>query len=458
MNNKLSEIAKVRFDSLAGYCRQPELTLFADEIQWFQTHNETILITIVHDHEDGDFAAILFARDLKERYRFIQIGPFVESRDEVLASIPEMISAAMKDFESEKIQGDEKGRPINFFTPVVAAAKLSTDFAKLLTLEGYSPALEIIKPMMRWYEDIDGNFIEQFQTTGFDTRFWELYLFAMLVEAKYTFDRSHTVPDFCVRNAFSSICIEATSVNPSRDKQGNLTPLPPIESPEELREFQRHYMPIRFAGPLTAKLEKKYWDSENVKGKPFLFAIQDFHAPGSMVWSRDALPIYLYGVYWDSHIDETGNLVIVPNKIASHQWGTKIIDSGFFSLAGAENISAVITNPSATISKFNRIGLLAGFGSKKVRMIRRGTVVDTNPNSSQPKTFEHDVNAATYSETWMEGLDVFHNPNAKEPLDPAMLPGAAHHFLSEDYQLQTFAPDWHPFGSVTQIFVSQKSK
>jgi hypothetical protein len=63
------------------------------------------------------------------------------------------------------------------------------------------------------------------------------------------------------------------------------------------------------------------------------------------------------------------------------------------------------------------------------------------------------VNAPGYAETWMEGLDVFHNPNAAIPLQPEMLPGAAHHFLLKDGQLKTLAPAWHPFGSSTQIFL-----
>ena len=44
--------------------------------------------------------------------------------------------------------------------------------------------------MMRWHEDADGNLIEQFQTSGFDARIWELYLFAALSEAGYGIDRS----------------------------------------------------------------------------------------------------------------------------------------------------------------------------------------------------------------------------------------------------------------------------
>lgn len=37
--------------------------------------------------------------------------------------------------------------------------------------------------MMRWHQDVDGNFIEQVQSNGFDARIWELYLFATLTEA-----------------------------------------------------------------------------------------------------------------------------------------------------------------------------------------------------------------------------------------------------------------------------------
>jgi hypothetical protein len=307
--------------------------------------------------------------------------------------------------------------------------------------------------MMKWYEDADGNFIEQFQTTGFDSRFWELYIFAMLVEARFALDKANAIPDFCAGNAFGRICVEATSVNPSLDKDGKCVPPPPLDTPEQIKEFQRNYMPIRFAGPLTAKLSKKYWERSNVSGLPFLLAIQDFHAPGSMVYSRTALPIYLYGMDWNSHRTEDGNLIITPVPIVTHQWGAKIIKSGFFNFAGAENISAVITNASATISKFNRIGILAGFGSKRVRMIRTGTVVNNDANASSPTTFIHDVNSSEYTETRVEGLDVFHNPNATNPLHPEMLPGAAHHRLLKDGQLQSQVPAWHPFGSTSRIFL-----
>lgn len=65
--------------------------------------------------------------------------------------------------------------------------------------------------MMRWYEDADGNFVEQFQTTGFDARVWELYLFATLSEVGYVIDRPHPAPDFTVRGPTGKFCLERSS-------------------------------------------------------------------------------------------------------------------------------------------------------------------------------------------------------------------------------------------------------
>ena len=82
-----------------------------------------------------------------------------------------------------------------------------------------------------------------------------------------------------------------------------------------------------------------------------------------MVHSRSALELYLYGIEHDGHHDGDGKLVITPRQVLEHRWGDKVIPSGFFNQPGAENVSAVFVNNSGTISKFNRMGLLGGFGS-----------------------------------------------------------------------------------------------
>lgn len=450
----MNDISKAHFEALAAYCRQPAALFAAEELRWLEAHNEAMLIVVIRDVADADYAAMVLARDMMDRYRWVEMTAFFDTVDQALAAAPEAVERVFSDFDKQRTQGDEKRNPVDFFTPLVPKEKLNRDFETITAIEGYSPAVELMKPMMRWYEDADGNFVEQFQTTGFDTRLWELYIFAMLVEAGYVLDRSVPIPDFYARNAFGEICVEATTVNPTRDAQGKPVPTPPLDTEEQIRLFQKEYMPIRFAGPLTAKLAKKYWEKPNVQGRPLLFAIQDFHAPMSMMVSRSALPIYLYGMTWDWHHDANGKLVIVPQKVDVHRWGTKEVQSGFFNLPDAENVSAVIANATATISKFNRMGVLGGFGSKRVRLVREGTAARVDPNASEPMHFVHDVNALEYSEAWMEGVDVFHNPRAKYPLDPAMLPGAAHHRLLESGQMDSRVPAWQPFASVTRIFVT----
>jgi hypothetical protein len=451
----MKTISQARFEALAGYCRKPETMHVAEEVQWLQVRNEEVLVVVIRDRADGDFSAILLARDLKLRYRWIDMTKFLKSPAAALAAASPRVEAALSDLDRKRMQGDEKGAPVDFFTPVVAQEKLHPDFVQLSTLEGYSPAKELIIPMMRWHEDADGNFIEQFQTTGFDARMWELYLFAMLVEVGYTLDRGQAIPDFNAKGIFGEFCVEATTVNPTRDKSGAIVRPPQAENKMQFLEILHQYLPIKFAGPLTAKLGKKYWERPNVQGRPLAFAIQDFHSPMSMTKSRTALPVYLYGYVHDWEHRSDGELVISPRKVTSHRWGAKEVESGFFNLPGAENISAVIANTSATISKFNRMGAMAGFGSQRVRMVRRGVVTDLDPNASAPKSFEVEVNSTDYYESWIEGMDVYHNPNALHPLDSEMLPGAAHHFIKADGQLHSFVPDWQPMGSITQIFVSE---
>ena len=192
----MEDIKRVRFEALGRYCRQPLALYAADEVRWLHAHDEAVLVVVIRDRADGDFSAMLLARDLRERYRFVEMTAFFATVDEAVAIAPDLIERVYADLERLRVQGDEKGKPVDFFAPVVAVDKLNPDFAKVSTLEAYSPAVALVKPMMRWHDDADGNFVEQFQTTGFDTRLWELYVFAMLVEVGYILDRSSAIPDF----------------------------------------------------------------------------------------------------------------------------------------------------------------------------------------------------------------------------------------------------------------------
>jgi hypothetical protein len=145
-------------------------------------------------------------------------------------------------------QGGAPGRPMEFFTPVVPKERLHASFRILSAATRYSPARGLMEAIMRFYKDEDGNFVEQFQTTAFNARLWELYLFAAFVESGHARLADLAVPDFIFEGPFGSLGIEATSANP---------PDKPPKDRADLIAYMENYVPIKLAADLNRKLEKK---------------------------------------------------------------------------------------------------------------------------------------------------------------------------------------------------------
>ncbi|MEI7821913.1 MAG: hypothetical protein WCK55_13425 [Verrucomicrobiota bacterium] len=295
--------------------------------------------------------------------------------------------------------------------------------------------------------DVDGNFLKDFQTTGFNARLWELYLNAFLYEQRFAISREFDRPDFLVSKGGYPIAIEAVTVNAT---DGEIPPSP--EKPEEIEFLKRDYMPIKFGSALYSKLRKRYWELAHVKDMPLVFAVHDFHGNDSMTWTSGALDDYLYGVRATWHKDANGKLHVTDNPINEHVWGNKKIPSGFFNQPDAEHVSAVLFSNSATLSKFNRMGKLAGFGSSKVEMIRMGFRHDPDPNATTPIKFVAEVKPDSYSEDWTEGVRIFHNPKARIPIPPEFFPGCSHHFVQDGHR-SAIIPDGFIHSSITNVML-----
>ncbi len=439
----MNAISLQRFNLLAGYVRHPGLVLTVEECQWFEAGNERLLGVIARDLTDNDFAYILLGRDRLRRFRAVETNHSFPSQKRAREALRVAFAKNMKKKADFFHQGDEVGEPFDAFRPVVPAADLNPAFRQLSTY-GVHPSARIIQEMLHWYEDVDGNFLEQFQTTGFDARLWELYLFALFIELGYTFDREFNAPDYLCVGLIGKLAVEATTVNPSD---------PPIDlSTITKRDYYNNYVPLKFGSALYSKLTKKYWEKEHLKGLPFVLAIQDFHEWQSMSWSIYALAEYLFGVRglmtFTPQQEEPDRLLV---GIGEYEKGETKIPAGFFFQPDAENVSAVIANPSGTIAKFDRMAFLAGFADKGFHMVRHGLCFR---DSDTPEPFTVSVTDGNYSEAWVEGLTVFHNPNALIPLPPDFLPGAGHYFM-RDNQVIAELPPFHPIGSVTFAIASK---
>ena len=169
---------------------------------------------VTFDKIDHDYGWVIFGRDERHRYRAINVNVSYSSKDASRADLFSELAKLHAEPDESFYQSDDPNPPTDFFTPVVDDSYLNSIFKMLVDGVKYSSALGIIKPMMRFYDDTDGNFVEQFQTVGFDARLWELYLFATFVELGYARAPGTAVPDFIFTSPLGSLGIEATTINP----------------------------------------------------------------------------------------------------------------------------------------------------------------------------------------------------------------------------------------------------
>lgn len=444
----MKELTEQRFEALAGYTRRPDLIVVIQEAAWFATPDERLLGVVTWDRLDRDFGWVLLGRDRKLRFRGIAVEASLPSFEKSRASLEAAMAVHSARPDRSYHQGDEDSKPVDFFAPIVPEARLNSTFKILLEDPRFSPAREVIQAMMRFYEDADGNFIEQFQTGGFDPRVWELYLYATFTELGYAHEEGVAVPDLLLTSPNGRLAIEATSVNPPQ--QGTV---PKTATLAEARAYIENYVPIKLARALTRKLYHKgrYWKAPGMQDIPFVIALQDFHAPQAM--SRIVMPAteYVFGV---RHSIVDGERRI--ERLRKHVYRRTHEPSHFFGLPESEHVSAVMINPVGTIPKFNRMGFIAGFGDRRIKMthsgIRRGEI---DPKGPSPLPFARDVHSGGYVEKWIEGTVILHNPKALIPLDPDLIPGANHEFLQADGSILSMLPEFQPYSSGTLITLDE---
>ncbi len=443
----INQISQRRFDALC-YARQPHIRMIAKEVRWYEAFSRKILANIVFDRIDQDYGYVILGRDSKKIFRCISLGVSNPTVEEAEKKLLEDLENYRDDGNEDYPQGDEIASPNEILEPVVDEAILHQYFKILIYEPRYEAARNLIKEIVYSYIDPDGHYIKEFQTNGFDARLWELYLYVFLYNSGFEFQHGHAAPDFHVNWFGEELFLEAVTVNPSQNPD-RPDPDPP-ETQEEIDRLKNDYLPIKYGSPLYSKLQKKYWEKEHVNGKPLVIAIHDFHMPGSMTWSHNALADYLYGIRVKGVVNEKGQIIPVVENVESHTWQGKTIPSNFFSQPDAENISAVLFTNSATITKFNRMGKLAGLGSKGFKFIRQGYRFNPAPDAYAPIPFAIDVDDDKYEESWSDSVIMYHNPNAVYPVKPEWFADISHFWWNQEEEtLEGYIKEFDVIASMT---------
>lgn len=278
----------------------------------------------------------------------------------------------------------------------------------------------------------DRNWVGDFQTKNFHTRMWEAMLIASFREQGVLVTQPVESPDFRLENRHGGVAwVEAVTANPSESYDHvNAQVLAMPQVPEEL--FFGNAA-VRFAKTLGNKIARRYDQMPHVKGCPFAIAIADFQSGGSMIWSRQSLVGYLYGI-GARQVKIDGTRSANPIK-ASELLGGSHFPAGLFTDARNPELSAVIFSNACTLGKFNRIAISRGCDPRGLRYTRIGEFFDRTPGATRGIPFCMDVSSREYGTLWEYGhepwsaeLEVFHNPFAQYPMSRELLREATHWF------------------------------
>lgn len=307
---------------------------------------------------------------------------------------------------------------------------VSAEFELLAGTVSHVPALLAVGECYLALPKPDANFVTDLQTNNFASRLFELYLHACLREQGLIVRQDHVSPDFWIEKGGADCWIEAVTANSETPRAGGIGDW--VHAPEDRHERLTGAPAERFAKTLRGKLQRNYHKMDHVKGRSFAIAIADFHESGSMAWSREALPTYLYGIRADVE-GEGAHRRAIGTSIANLT-GKHGIPAGLFRDPDFAHLSAVIFSNAGTLAKFNRMGFLAGWRPPGLEMIRRGILFDRTPGALEPIDFELTVGSDEYQslwpwgEAWCQELEVFHNPQAVHPIPFDLIPGATHWF------------------------------
>ena len=384
--------------------------------------DERVAVAVLHLNSTREFMCVAFARDEGGRHRAFERSGFLPS-----ARAAEQ--AVARDFGRQLLDKvpafpDLPNQPpgMNLFATIDGAARLEEAYVLLRDGFSHAAAKQMLEEISRWFPDLDGHFVREFQTSGFSARIWELYLWAAFRAMDFDIDYGSAVPDFALGKDGKRLFVEATTVSTRDSFTAAMGSGAPPDPPDQIVNYLEHEMAQKFGSPLFSKLKKRDWEKPHVAGHPFILALADFHAPGSMRWSHGALAQYLYGLKSVLTPDADNRLMemFIPGN--AHVVGHKTVPTNFFAQPGAENVSGVLFSNAGTLSKFNRMGARAGFGDAWVSLVRHGVLVDPQQFGSE-EPFKIDVESPAYQEGWADELILFHNPQALHPIDLALFPG-----------------------------------
>lgn len=321
---------------------------------------------------------------------------------------------------------------MNLFTPIVPLELQHPNFINVI-VPGRIAEREVVTAWAEGFPDRDNKFVREFQTT-FNSSFWEIYLYRLFRSYSLDLNWSHASPDFWLHTPYGEVIVEAVTANAAVGKEpewGKTSLMTENVKKKIFWPLNREAI-IRISNALISKVRKygaSYQKLPHVPGKPFVIALAPFEQPDFQYQYDRPMRALLY----DDYIDEEAyyrNPELFPNGPVSVRLKEIVKDNGSsFELGIFENeewsdVSAVIFSCVATWGKAVAMSTQDRFGFVE-------STWSTDLSGSPVLRIRR---LGVPSETISDGLQIFHNPYAKNPLDLRVFrrQGVVQHYLSDD--------------------------
>lgn len=329
---------------------------------------------------------------------------------------------------------------IDLFEEVVEYEKQHLLFKQVINEPAYAEARDIIN---LWGEGLltrkgeAKKFIKEFQTS-FNSSFWELYLNQAFKDFGFKIDYSKASPDFNLigkNNRF--ISVEAVTSNPQKQDELLTT---------TFDEKYRDKATLKLAGKIRdkhilylgdGKKKHPYSTLSHVQGNPFVLAVAPFDSRFSQNQNNTAINRVLYGLEPpESYNSRQKTVKYIPNR------NGQAVELGVFTNSNYKEISAVIFSTTGTFGKavaqagtanfiratrLRKMGLvefLAKEGEGKlghsVNEVAEGYTVFSDRVYDGIDVCGSDMylyDAHNHHETHLDGIQIYHNPYAENPLN-----------------------------------------
>ncbi|PLC59433.1 hypothetical protein [Photobacterium carnosum] len=303
--------------------------------------------------------------------------------------------------------------------PNLPEDKLHDKFKLLRDEYYYKGAREIINDWTKDFHDRDNKIALEFQTT-FHSAFWEFYLNAVFKKLGLSLQEKYNRPDFIIEGEYEFFVEAVVSEikkggkpESERTTDDHLSMLEPIKTDVEFSALIDEAI-VRHSNSIYAKLDK-YKGYKNKKGKwstgykdcewvnderPYVIALSSYgqiNYGKEYIYSMFAL---LYGWYYSPEKDA----YMIKQSVKKPGTNSNI-ELGIFNNEKMKDISAIIFTNTLTLGKLSSLSKSMQHDSAHVINVRYDRF-------SSPHYKIHEVNM-DHPEDLLDGLYIFHNPNAK---------------------------------------------